>query len=124
MIVDMVTARKVADAFVEAWNSHDDIALLDLMHDDVTMTSPIIFQLLNKETGVLQGKTAIASLVRLVMTQLPHVCMGLKEVYAGVGGFAMHCSVIFERGAVETFALDANGKITSWTAYYSSLRLP
>jgi len=124
MILDVATARKTAEAFVTAWNSHDDIALLGMFRDDATMSGPLLYQLLKAEDGVLRGKDAIANYLRMIMTQLPHVCFDVKCVYAGVGGFAMHCSTIFNKDALETFELDEKGKIVRWAAYYSSLELP
>ncbi|GFK94600.1 hypothetical protein NNJEOMEG_02447 [Fundidesulfovibrio magnetotacticus] len=123
MLVDEETARKLAESLVAAFNDRDEARLHALFREDVVMRSPVIYQLMGAE-GVLRGREAVAPYLRLVYTQLGHTRFRLQGVYCGAGSFAMRCSTVFEKEAVEFFEVDDKGLITSWNACFDSLKLP
>lgn len=59
MLVDPAFARRFADKWAAAWNSHDLERILDHYTDDVIFASPKIVRLMGDPAGEVHGKDAL-----------------------------------------------------------------
>jgi len=59
VLVDPASARRFADEWAAAWNSHDLERILDHYTDDVIFASPKIVQLMGDPAGEVRGKDAL-----------------------------------------------------------------
>lgn len=124
MVIDIETARCLAECLVNSWNERQMDKVLAMLSDDITMTSPLFIQLLGIPDATVRGKASLAPYFEMVARDLPHMKFKLMDVYTGVDGMAMTCETIFEKTGLEVLTLDKDHKITHWVVYYDSLDLP
>ena len=112
-------ADKFADEWIAAWNSHDLDAILSHYEDDFEMSSPVIVQSMNEQSGRLKGKGIISEYWNKSLKRHPdlhfeklHVLTGANSVtiiYNGVRGLS-----------AEVFHFSNTGKVSSAYAHYVS----
>jgi ketosteroid isomerase-like protein len=61
MTLDHQRARRFAETWYAAWNSHDLAAILDHYADGVKMASPLVSKLAGREDGRIAGKDALST---------------------------------------------------------------
>jgi len=83
-IVDIATAEKFAQQWVEAWNAHDLDAVLSHFTEDAEFSSPVAARLLPETQGVLRGKQAIRSYWALGLKKIPNLHFEIIDVYTGL----------------------------------------
>lgn len=77
-------ARRFADEWCRAWNSHDLEQVLAHFTDDVVFTSPVAIQLMSGSDGVVRGKDALRDYWREGLRVIPDLHFEVIDVYAGV----------------------------------------
>ena len=73
-------AKRFAEHWVAAWNSHDIDAVLTYYTDDFEMTTPMIQRILGIESGTLKGKTAVGDYWRAALEKVPDLKFSIIEV--------------------------------------------
>ncbi len=76
-------AQRFADAWVNAWNSHDVEAVLAHFDDDVVFTSPVAARVLPESGGVVRGKEALRHYWSTALKTLPDLHFDVVDVYQG-----------------------------------------
>lgn len=110
-------ARKFADEWISAWNSHDLEKILAHYDDNFSMSSPVIRQLTDEASGTLTGKVAIAKYWAKALAKNPQLRFTLREVLTGVDSVTILYDGV--RGSsAEVFIFAASGKVINAMAHY------
>ena len=112
-------AKRFAEHWVEAWNSHDLDAILSHYAHDLEMTTPMIRSILGIQSGTLRGKKAVGDYWRAALEKVPDLKFSLIEVTAGVGVVSIYYNSIAGRKAIETFFFNEEGKVCRALATYN-----
>ena len=118
MMITRQFARRFAEEWIEAWNSHDLERILSHYSDDFVMSSPRIANVVGDESGVLTGKDAIGSYWRRALELLPELQFEFILFFLGSDSLVLYYRSI--RGLVaEVFFFDSAGKVVRSAANYA-----
>ena len=111
-------ARKFAQDWVEAWNSHDLERILTHYDDAVVLTSPVALKLLNGD-GTVRGKAALQAYFLRGIQAFPDLRFDLIDVLWGTETIVIYY-VNNVRGSktAEVMLLNPAGKIQRVWANY------
>ena len=116
--------RRVAAAWVEAWNRRDLEAILEHYADDVVLTSPLVARRFKRADGTLQGRAELREYLAVGLDAAPGLHLAPQQTLIGVDGV----TVVYAResGALvaEVLLLDATGKVRRSHAFYYGQHLP
>jgi len=110
-------ARELAERWIDAWNSHDVDAILDLYCDDVEFTSPFVVNITGDESGVIRGKDALRTFFVRVLSAYRDLRYELDGVAAGIWSIAIVYRSVGERLGVEVMQLE-DGRARRVLAHY------
>lgn len=112
-------ARKFAEQWVRAWNSHDLEAILSHYASEVVLTSPVAAELLNDPTGTVVGKKALAAYFRRGLEAHPNLAFELLDVLWGLSSIVLY--YLNHRGTktAEFMEFDRDAKVVRVVANYS-----
>ena len=82
--MDHEVARRFAEHWLEAWNSHDLEAVLSHFSDDVVFSSPMAAQVCAGCDGVVHGKAALRDYWAEGLRRLPDLHFEIESLYVGV----------------------------------------
>jgi ketosteroid isomerase-like protein len=82
--MDQTTAKRFAQSWLKAWNSHDADAVLAHFADEVVFTSPVAASMIPESAGVLRGKAALRAYWTAALARVPDLRFEVLGVYAGV----------------------------------------
>ena len=77
-------ALAFAQEWIEAWNAHDLSRVLSHYEDDFEMSSPVMIQLGESETGTLKGKDKVGAYWRNALVNDLDLNFNLIEVLSSV----------------------------------------
>ena len=111
-------ARRFAEDWVEAWNSHDLERILEHYEDEAVLTSPVALQLLNGD-GTVRGKAALREYFLRGLRTFPNLHFDLIEALWGIETLVV-CYVNNVRGnrTAEVMLMNPAGKIRQVWANY------
>ena len=113
------TAQKLADKWIEAWNSHNIDNIISQYSDDVIFTSPFVAKLLGDESGTISGKKALKSLFTKALEEYPDLKFELHDVLIGVNSLTLLYKSVNELLAAAVITLDSEGKIVKSILHFS-----
>jgi steroid delta-isomerase-like uncharacterized protein len=99
-------ARQLAQRWIDAWNSHDVDAILELYADDVEFTSPFVANITGDASGVIRGKAELRTFFVRVLGAYPDLRYELDGVAAGIWSIAIVYRSVDERLGVEVMQLE------------------
>src|SRR3954452_14026349 len=82
--MDQTTAKRFAQSWLTAWNSHDADAVLAHFADEVVFTSPVADSMIPESAGVLRGKAALRAYWTDALARVPDLRFEVVGVYVGV----------------------------------------
>lgn len=112
-------ALAFANAWVEAWNSHDLPAVLEHYTDDFEMSSPVMKQMGLSETGTLKGKKNVADYWQRALAKYPDLHFELIEVLSSVNSIIIYYHTINNKLSAELFLFDDQGKVYKSAGHYN-----
>ncbi|MFN0122894.1 MAG: nuclear transport factor 2 family protein [Blastocatellia bacterium] len=112
-------ARRFAEEWIAAWNSHDLEAILAHYEDDFEMASEKIARRMGEPSGKLRGKAAVGQYWAKGLQALPDLRFELKQILTGVDSLTLYYLAADGRMAAEYFQFAASGKVTRAAAHYS-----
>lgn len=119
VIMDISSARQIADDWVAAWNARDLEGILSHYAEDVVFFSPSVVTRYGEPTGVLRGKPALRKHFRRGLETFgASVRFTLVDVLAGVHGYTVYYSRENGAAVVDTVIVDASGKGAQVHAHY------
>jgi ketosteroid isomerase-like protein len=119
-MISINQAEKFAQAWVDAWNSHDLDRIMSHYSDDFEMTSPFIVRLMNEPTGTIKGKENVRAYWAKALEHLPDLHFDLIEVLASVTSITVYYHAVLGKRAVEVLFFEENGKVRRGFAHYNS----
>jgi ketosteroid isomerase-like protein len=113
------TARAIAKATIDAWNSHDLERILEHYSDDVVLVSPVAVERLGDPAGTVRGKAALRAYFKMGLDAYPKLRFRLEDVMWGVRTVVLYYAN--QRGTMtgEFMEIDEAGKICRVVANYS-----
>jgi predicted ester cyclase len=111
-------ARKFAQDWVEAWNSHDLERILTHYDDEVLLVSPVALKLLGGD-GTVQGKAALREYFRRGLETFPDLRFDLIDALWGIETIVVYyVSNVRGSKTAEVMLLNPAGKIRRVWANY------
>lgn len=117
--IDAAAARRFAEEWIQAWNSHDLERILAHYSDDVTLCSPVIARLLGIADGTLQGLPAVRDYFSRGLQAYPDLRFELIDVLWGLQTIVLYYRNQTEGRTAEVMQLNAGGKVCRMWANYS-----
>jgi ketosteroid isomerase-like protein len=81
--------QRLAEEWVDAWNSHDLDAIMSLYAPDVRFQTPTVIDTLGIADGVVQGRERLREHFARGLERLPGLRFELERVYTGVAALAI-----------------------------------
>ncbi len=117
-MLDAGSAKRFADEWIAAWNSHDLVRILSHYAEDFEMSSPVIRQMGIDPGGRLKGRDAVGAYWAKALQRTPGLRFELLATFLGVDSVVLHYRG--PRGAAaEVFRFGADGKVTHAAAHYA-----
>ena len=111
-------AKRFANEWIAAWNSHDLERILEHYEEDFEMSSPIITALAGESSGKLQGKVAVGAYWSRALRKVPDLHFELLTALAGVDSVT-----VYYRGhrglSAEVLHFGPSGKVRAAFAHYA-----
>ncbi|MFN8524270.1 MAG: nuclear transport factor 2 family protein [Chloroflexota bacterium] len=118
-VIDQEAARRFADEWVEAWNSHDLDRILEHYTEDFEFSSPRIVELMGDASGRLVGKRAIRPYWARALERTPGLHFELLTVLAGIDSVVVYYKGSRGKLAAEQFEFDERGLVRRSAAHYA-----
>ena len=112
-------ALAFANEWVEAWNSHDLTRVMEHYTDDFEMSSPVMVQMKESETGTLKGKDNVGRYWANALKKYPDLHFELIEVLSSVNSIAIYYHTISNKRSVELFIFNEAGKVYKSIGHYN-----
>ena len=108
----MTDARKFADTWKAACNSHDLGRIAALYSETVVFKSPRVSTVSGEESGTLYGKAAVRDYWRRLLEKRPDLTFAVGQIFAGVDSIALEYRVGEHLHGIEFMMLDGDGLIS------------
>jgi len=118
-ISDRDAARKLAEEWIAAWNSHDLDRILSHYAEDVEFHSPFIRPTLGEDTDVIRGKAALRTYFAAALATYPELQFRLLQVFTGVDSLTLVYESVKRLLAAEVMFLGGDRRITRAVAHYT-----
>lgn len=112
-------ARRFADEWLQAWNSHDLDAIMSHYAPDVVLTSPAAAKLLNVATGTIHGREALRGYFKQGLEIFPNLKFEVLDIMWGISSIILYYTNQKSTRTGEFMELDARQKIVRVVANYS-----
>jgi ketosteroid isomerase-like protein len=118
--MDETAAQQFARSWYAAWNVNDLERILGLYADDVELTSPLVPALTGRADGKLVGKAALREYFAAGLERYPGLRFEPRGLFVGVDSLVLHDVSANGQLAAEVVYLNAEGKISRYSAHYAS----
>ena len=116
--IDKEFARRVAEEWFDAWNSHDLEAVLSHYANDVEFTSPFAVELSGRADGTLHGIDELRTYFSRALAAFPELRFSRLRVAQGVSSITLCYRSVRNLEAAETMFFGQDGKIVRVLANY------
>lgn len=113
-------ARKFAEHWISAWNSHDLEAIMSHYGAEVRLTSPVAAKRFNDPAGTVVGREALRNYFKLGLEAYPALRFDLKDVMWGISSVVLYYRNHVGTMTGEFMELDASHKVIRVVANYSN----
>lgn len=111
-------ARRFAQHWVLAWNSHNLDAIMSHYGPEIVLTSPVAAMLLNNPSGIVTGTEALRRYFKRGLEAYPNLTFELLDVMWGLSSLVLYYANQKGMKTGEFMELDANQKIIRVVANY------
>lgn len=112
------TADKIAQEWIEAWNSHDLNAIIAHYANEVEFSSPFVTKLVGNLSGTIKGKKALRDYFAKGLAAYPDLKFELFQVLIGIDSLTIYYRSIKNMFAAEVMILNEGGQIVKAIAHY------
>jgi hypothetical protein len=112
-------ARRFAQEWIDAWNSHDIAHILSHYTDDFEMSSPFIVQFTGGASGTCKGKEQVGAYWQDALERLPDLRFELLDVFFGVDSITLLYNSVAGKRATEVLFLNSERKVYKALAHYN-----
>jgi hypothetical protein len=116
--IDKEFARRVAEEWFDAWNSHDLEAVLSHYANDVEFTSPFAVELSGRADGTLHGIDELRTYFSRALAAFPELRFSCLRVAQGISSITLCFRSVRNLEAAETIFFGHDGKIVLVLAHY------
>lgn len=116
--MDRAQAETFARNWVAAWNDRDLDAILATFSDDVVFHSPRIAQVLDTDSPVITGKSALRNYWSLALEDAPDLFFDLQDFLVSSDALTLLYTNHRGQNVAETFLFDAEQLVTEAIAAY------
>ena len=115
--MDKQFVEKFASEWLEHWNSHDLDKIMTHYADDFQMSSPVIKQIMNIDSGIIKGKDNVRAYWEKALNMIPDLHFEFIKVYSGANSIVIHYKG--HRGlSAEVFFFNNEGLVEAAHAHY------
>ena len=108
-----------ANAWIQAWNSHDLEKILSFYREDVRFSSPLLAKVSPHTDGVVLGIGGLRSYWGRVLINHPGLWFKLVDVMSGVNRMVVQYQRFDGLMCAESFQFDTGGKVIDSHAHES-----
>ena len=112
------TAKRVAEAWIRAWNDHNLEEILSHYADDIVFTSPLAVQRMNLADGTVRGKAKLREYFSQGLGKQPKLRFELSDVLVGVDSIALSYRNHRGQRVVEVMHLNGRGQVYRAVVHY------
>lgn len=112
-------ATEIAEHWIANWNQHDLEQIMTHYAENIEFTSPFIVKLLGDPSGIIHGKSTLASYFAKGLAAYPDLKFEPIQVLAGVNSVLIYYHSVNHLLAAEFMELDAEGLVNRVVAHYS-----
>ena len=113
-------ARKLANHWIAAWNSHNLDVILSHYEEAVELISPVAARLLGTHDGRVVGLTDLRKYFQRGLEAYPQLHFHLDDVLWGLNSVVLYYKNQNGTHTAEFMELSAGGKVARVTAHYSA----
>jgi len=117
--MDLEKAKRFAEHWVAAWNSHNIDHVLSHYTEDFEMATPMIQRVLGIQSGTLKGKKAVGDYWLAALRKIPDLNFSIIEVTCGIGSVSIYYNAVMGKKAIETFFFNEQRKVYKALATYN-----
>lgn len=110
---------KMAEEWIDAWNSHDLELIMSHYSWEIEFTSPFVIKLMGDKTGTITGKEHLREYFQKGLGAYPDLKFELLNVLSGVDSITLYYKSVNELVAAEVMTINSEGKILKVIAHYS-----
>lgn len=114
-------AKRFANEWVAAWNSHDLDTIMLHYDEDVILTSPVAAKLLADPSGTVEGNAALRNYFRRGLELYPDLHFELIDVMLGLSSIVVCYKNQKSKKTAEFMEFGKDGKIIRVVANYSEI---
>lgn len=114
-------ARRVADGWLRAWNTHDLNAILAHYADSLHFTSPNVVPRMGRPDGTLHTQAELRDYFAQALKAQPNLRFDLEDVLLGVDSLALLYRNHRGQRVVEVMHLDGRGQVYRATVQYANI---
>jgi hypothetical protein len=112
-------ARRVAEAWLRAWNEHDLETILIHYADPLEFTSPNVVKRMGRADGTLRSKAELREYFAQALKAQPGLRFDLDDVLLGVDSVAVQYRNHRSQRVVEAMHLDGRGQVYRAVVHYA-----
>ncbi|WP_249219518.1 nuclear transport factor 2 family protein [Chitinophaga sp. HK235] len=116
----MESMTSFADAWVQAWNSHNLDDIMSHYSEDIVFYSPVIKRINNDPLGRIQGKEVLKAYFSKALVAYPDLRFELYHVLEGVDSAVLYYKSINNNLCTEMMVL-REGKVVEVRAHYKAM---
>ncbi|WP_437311371.1 nuclear transport factor 2 family protein [Sorangium sp. So ce388] len=111
-------ARRFAQEWIAAWNSHDLERIFSHYTDDFEMSSPFIVERMHEPSGTLKGKAAIRAYWEKGLAADPSLRFELEAALPGVDSLTILYRTASGRRVAEVVVFNEQRQVIKGLAHY------
>lgn len=112
-------AERLANEWIDSWNSHNLESILSHYSADIKLTSPIAVKLLGIESGMVQGIAALRNYFEKGLATLPDLEFEQIGIFTGVESITLLYKTKNGPTGAEMMMINDEKKIEKVIAHYS-----
>ena len=119
-MIEQGFAKKFAQEWIDAWNSHDFERVLQHYTDDFNMETPMALKFVPETGGIVYGKDAIRAYWKIGLEKIPGLFFELHDALTGINGITLYyTNRATNRRTTEVLFLNEAGKAYKAYAFYN-----
>lgn len=117
-MIDPKEARQYAEAWIEAWNSHEIERIMSFYADSICHITPKLTMLFGSASHAIKDKDELRDFFSATLKRSPELHFTLGDVFAGAESIVLCFDSTTGIYVAVVLILDGDKKITQYMAHY------
>jgi hypothetical protein len=117
-MIDPKEARRYAENWIEAWNSHDIDRIMDFYAESICHITPKLTMLFGSVSDAIKDKDELRDFFLAALKRSPELHFTLTDVFAGAESIVICFDSTTGIYVAVVLILDEHRKITRYMAHY------